>query len=90
MSFASVCATVFDAMLTVVLEPSVPFASRRSVITSLALAYEEFALLLVIVNASIPSGFASTFTVLVIESGVLPAGSAGAEYVMVFVVQVMM
>ena len=38
--------------------------------------------MLVIVNASIPSGFASTFTVLVIESGVLPAGSSGAEYVM--------
>ena len=41
--------------------------------------YEEFALLLVIVNVVIASGFASTVTVLFIESGMFPAASAGAE-----------
>ena len=73
---------VVDAMLTVVLEPIVPFATRFRVITSPVFAYEEFALLLVIVNVVIASGFASTVTVLFIESGMFPAASDGAEYVM--------
>ena len=63
-------------------EPIVPFASRVMVISSSVVAYKEFfELVLVIVNVSIPSGFASTVTVLFIGSGTLPAASAVAEYV---------
>ena len=40
--------------------------------------------LYMLATVSSPSGFACTVTVLVIESGTLPAASAGAEYVMVF------
>ena len=73
---------VFDATV-VVAEFIVPFASRVIVIKSSIFAYEGlFVLLLSIVNVSIPSGFASTVTVLVTSSGTLPAASAGAEYVM--------
>ena len=80
---------VFDAMVAVA-EFIVPFASRVIVIKSSIFAYEGlFVLLLSIVNVSIPSGFASTVTVLVTSSGTLPAASAGAEYVM-FWGQVMM
>ena len=72
---------VFDVMLTVVAEPIVPFATRFRVIRSPDFAYEEFALLLVIVNVVILSGFASTVTVLFIESGMLPAASDVPSYV---------
>ena len=73
---------VFDAMV-VVAEFIVPFASRVIVIKSSIFAYEGlFVLLLSIVNVSIPSGFASTVTVLITSSGTLPAASGGAEYVM--------
>ena len=52
-------------MLIVVAEPIVPFASRVMVIVSPVVAYKEFSeLVLVIVNVSIPSGFASTVTIL--------------------------
>ena len=72
-----------DAMLIVVAEPIVPFASRVIVIVSPVVAYKEFSeLVLVIVNVSIPSGFASTVTILFTGSGMLPAASGGAEYVM--------
>ena len=64
-------------------EPIVPFATKLRSIKSPAFAYKLFtALLFVIVNVTSPSGFASTVTVLFIESGTLPAVSARAEYVM--------
>ena len=73
---------IFDATV-VVAEFIVPFASRVIVIKSSIFAYEGlFVLLLSIVNVSIPSGFASTVTVLLTSSGTLPAASDGAEYVM--------
>ena len=63
---------------TVVAEPIVPFVSRVRVIVSPVFAYALFTpLLLAIVNVENASGFASTVTVLVIASGVLPAASAG-------------
>ena len=78
----SVGETVFDAMVAVA-EPIVPFMTRVMAISSPVFAYKVFfALLLVIVNVSSSNGFASTVTVLVIESGTLPAASARAEYVM--------
>ena len=62
--------------MVVVAEFIVPFASRVIVIKSSIFAYEElFVLLLSIVNVSIPSGFASTVTVLITSSGTLPAAS---------------
>ena len=69
--------------MVVVVEPIVPFASRVIVIKSPIFAYKGFFVLpLSIVNVSIPSGFACTVTVLVTSSGMLPAASAGPEYVM--------
>ena len=64
-------------------ESMVPFVTMCTIIRSPVFAYMLlFALSLVIVNVSSPSGFACTVTVLFIESGMLPAASAGAEYVM--------
>ena len=70
--------TINSATTTVASNTTTPIKSS-------IFAYEGlFVLLLSIVNVSIPSGFASTVTVLITSSGTLPAASDGPEYVMVF------